>query len=106
MGWKTFFSLIFILFASLLLILYWFVPFKVTEFGMKPGNSNFSLNNSKIENMQFYENMRYSDSEISYRIYDCPLQKENDMQGAFEIISNVSILDFYSVDYDEEISIT
>ena len=106
MGWKIFFSFIFLLLVSSLLIFYWFVPFKTIDFGVKSGNSNFSLNDYETGGMQFYTNMRYPGSEISYKIYDCPLQKENDMQGAFEIISNASILDFYSVDYDEEISVT
>ena len=105
MGWKIFFSFIFILFASLLLILYWFVPFKTIEFGIKSGGSNFSLNNES-GNMQFYPNMRYPNSRISYQIYNCPLQKENNMERAFEIISDISILDFYPVNYDEEISVT
>lgn len=105
MGWKILFSLIFILFASSLLVFYWFVPFQITEFGIKSGNSNFSLNNES-GNMQFYKNMRYPGSQISYQIYDCPLQKKNDMERAFEIISNKSILDFYSVDSNEEISVT
>ncbi|MBA7643952.1 hypothetical protein ES703_51687 [subsurface metagenome] len=105
MGWKIFFSFIFILFASLLLILYWFVPFKTIEFGIKSGGSNFSLNNES-GNMQFYPNMRYPSPKISYQIYDCPLQKENNMERAFEIISDISVLDFYPVNYDEEISVT
>jgi len=105
MGWKIFFSFIFILFAISLLILYWFVPFKTTEFGMKSGNSNFSLNNES-GNMQFYPNMRYPNSKISYQIYDCPLQKEDNMERAFEILSGISILNFYPVNYNEEISVT
>jgi hypothetical protein len=105
MGWKIFFSFIFILLAMSLLILYWFIPFKTIEFGIEPENSNFSLN-SEVENMQFYPNMRYPNSEISYQIYDCPLQKENDMKRAFEIVSNTSILSFYPVNYNEEISVT
>jgi len=100
MGWKILFSLIFILFASSLLIFYWFIPFKTIEFGAKSGNFNFSLNNES-GNMQFYQNMRYPSSEISYQIYDCPLQKKNDMERAFQIISNISVLSFYSVDYND-----
>jgi len=105
MGWKIFFSFIFILFTISLLILYWFVPFKITEFGMKYGNSNFSLNNES-GNMQFYPNMRYPNPKISYQIYDCPLQKEDNMEWAFEILSDMSILSFYPVNYNEEISVT
>ena len=99
------------MFASSLLILYWFVPFKTIEFGIKSGGSNFSLNNESGD-MQFYPNMRYSDLRISYQIYNCPLQKENNMERAFEMISDMSILDFYPVNYDDtlkgtsEISVT
>ena len=100
MGWKIFFSFSFILFAISLLILYWFVPFKTTEFGMESGSSNFSLNNES-GNMQFYLNMRYANPRISYQIYNCPLQKEDNMERAFEIISDISILDFYPVSYDD-----
>jgi len=105
MGWKIFFSFVFILFASLLLIFYWFVPFKTIEFGTKSGSSNFSLNNES-GNMQFYQNMRYPSPEISYQIYDCPLQKKNNMERAFEIISNISVLSFYSVNRNGEIFVT
>lgn len=104
MEWKIFFSFIFLLLMSSLLIFYWFIPFKTIEFGMSEGNSNFSLDN-KSDNMQFYQNMRYPNPRISYQIYDCPLQKENDMERAFEIISNESLLDFYPVNYDEQISV-
>ncbi|MFH1918133.1 MAG: matrixin family metalloprotease, partial [Nanoarchaeota archaeon] len=54
----------------------------------------------------FYDNMRYPDSTISYRIDDCPLQKKNDMEGALEILSNKTLLEFQPVIIDEEISIT
>jgi len=106
MGWKIFFSFSFILFVIFLLIFYWFVPFKTADFGTMSGDSNFSLNNFELENMQFYPNMRFPNSEISYQIDDCTLQKEDDMERAFEIISNISFLNFYPVNYNEEISIT
>lgn len=104
MKWKIFFSFIFFLLVSLLLVFYWIIPFKTTEFGAQSENSNFSLGN-KSNNMQFYQNMRYPDSKISYQIYDCPLQKKNDMERAFNIIANESIINFYSVNNDEQISI-
>ena len=88
-----------------MLILYWFIPFKTTEFGMKSSNFNFSLD-SKIEDMQFFPNMRFPDSQISYQIYDCPLQKRDDMNRAFEIISNKTVLEFYPASYNPEISVT
>jgi len=105
-GLKIFFSLVIIIFMILLLIFYWFIPFNTIEFGLKPGSSNFSLNALESKGMQFYENMRYPNPEISYKIHDCPLQKQDDMLRAFEIISNKSILTFYPVVFDEEISVT
>ena len=104
MGWKIFFNILFILFAVSLLILYWFIPMgDVVTFEIKSKNSNFSL--SGDENMQFYPNMRFPDSSISYKIFNCPLQKENDMENVFDIVSNKTLLKFYSVNSNEEISI-
>ena len=102
MGLKIFLSFIFILFVVVLLVFYWFIPFGTIEFNVASDNYNFSLNTSDMENMQFYKNMRYPDSKISYKIYDCPLQKKNDMLEAFEIISNSTILNFYPFDYNAE----
>ena len=104
MGKKIFLSFIFVIFCIGILSVYWFIPFGKIDFGAKSNNFNFSVNQSG--NMQFYQNMRYSDSQISYIILDCPLQKKNDMERAFEIISNRSVLEFSSVDYDPEISVT
>jgi len=106
MNWKFFFSVIFILFAISTLIFYWFIPFKTTEFKTKPSNTNFSLDNYGTETMQFYKNMRFPDSKISYKIDECPLQKKNNMERTFEILSNLTILEFYSTNTNEEISIT
>jgi len=105
MGLKIFLSFLFFIFCIGSLIVYWFIPFGTIEFGTKSSNPNFNVNQSG--NMQFYQNMRYSDSEISYNIYDCSLQKKNDMKNAFDIISNRSVLRFSSVDYGiSEISVT
>ncbi len=107
MAWfKKFLSFIFIVGAIYLLVLYWFFPFRTMEFSREPGSANFSLNTSGFVGMQFYDNMRYVNSNISYLIYECPLAKQNEMQRAFEIIENESVLEFYSVNSDEEISVT
>ncbi len=106
MGWTKLFSSIFILFAVSLLVFYWFIPMKTIEFGAKSQNSNFNMNDSVKGNIQFYDNLRYSSPRISYNIYDCPLQKVYNMERAIEVISNETILEFYSVDSNEEISIT
>lgn len=103
---KLILSFLFFLFVFLLLIGYWFIPFNTIEFNLAPRNYNFSLDNSLSESMQFYPNMRYPDSRISYHIDDCSLQRKNNMERGFEIIASNTILEFYSVDFDEEISVT
>lgn len=106
MGWKIFFSFLFILFAIILLVVYWFIPFNTIEFKKYENlGSNFSISASK-EDTQFYLNMRYPDKRVSYRIYNCPLKKEDDMLKAFNLISDETILSFYSISSNEEISIT
>ncbi len=107
MGWKIVFSFVFIILAITLLFFYWFIPFNTTEFrtfNFKDENSNFSLGGK--EGMQFYSNMRFPDSRISYKIYNCPLKKEDDMLKAFNTISDITVLNFYSTNKNEEISIT
>ncbi len=101
MNIKVIFSLIFVLLLALLVFFY-FVPFDSVYFGADI-NSNFSLIGE--EKMQFYPNMRFPSSEISYQISDCPLQKKNDMEYAFGIMENLSSLKFYPVKNNEEISI-
>lgn len=103
MGWKILFGLVFMLTAVSLLVFYWFVPFRNFEFSAT-GNSNFSINVNT--SMQFYPNMRYPARDISYKIEDCTLQKKEDMERAFQILEEESILNFYSVDNDEEIYVT
>lgn len=104
MGWKLFWSLVAFLFLSSLLFFYFFIPYNKIEFiGMK--SSNFSLPTYDRE-MQFYPNMRYPSKEISYKIDDeCILKKKNDMGVAFSILEENTILDFYEVAENEEISI-
>lgn len=107
MGGKIFFSFIFILFVILSLVFYWFVPLGTSEFMMKSETevSDYPVSNES-KDIQFYPNMRYPDSKISYHIEDCTLQKKQDMERAFEIISDKTILNFYLVEDSEEISVT
>ena len=101
-------GLLFAIFASSLLFLYWFTPFNDVEFITKPefrGNYNFSVNETDVA--QFYENSRYPSERISYRIDGiCNLQRKADMEWAFEIIENLTFLDFYPVITHEEIFAT
>ena len=108
MTWKIFFSFIFILISVSSLIFYWFFPFNTIEFYQEytsPTNFNFSLNDSST-NMQFYEDMRFPQKEISYNIDNCPLQKRYDIAQAFDFLSNISILNFYEIGNNGEILAT
>lgn len=106
MGWKAVLSFVFVLLVVMLLFFYWFLPINEIQFRISgPNHSNFTLNSSFPQGMQFYENMRFPDSKISYKIQDCPLSQKDEMERAFDIIEDITILSFYSVDFDEEISI-
>ena len=107
MSFKDVLSIVGIFVLMGLLFFYWFFPLSEIEFGsFSSGNSNFTTDNSSEKGMQFYSNMRYSESEISYRIEGCTLQKTDDMKGAFSRIGNLTILDFYPVESNEEILVT
>jgi len=105
MNWKAILGFIFLLIVVGLLVVYWFIPLDSSEFFVKNRETNFSLN-SDISGVQFYENMRFPTPEISYKIDDCPLQKQDDMRRGFDIVENLTILTFYPVNSNEEISIT
>ena len=105
MRWKLFFGVVFVLIVVSLLGVYWFIPLGEINFGTKSGNSNFSVGNSSFQGMQFYENMRFPNSKISYRIHDCSLQKRNDMERGFDMLANLTNLNFYAVESGEEISV-
>lgn len=104
MGWKSFFTILSILLIIVLIIFYWFNPLQKMDFGNKTGNSNFSISGS--EEMQFYPNMRFSSPTITYRIDNCPLQRQNDMEEAFLVLYEKTILNFVPVKSDEELYIT
>lgn len=108
MSSKIFLSFLFFLLVLSLLFFYWFFPYNEISFSISnPGHSNFTLNSSFGESMQFYENMRYPDSKISYRIEkDCTLGKKDEMKRSLNWIENKTILKFYEVNYNEEIIIT
>jgi len=109
MSWKSVLGFMFFLLVFGLLLVYWFFPLSEKSFLIEnSGNSNFTLNASLDTSMQFYENMRYPDSEISYKIENCPLQKKDEMMRAFDLIRNLTMLDFYEANNlgEEEISIT
>ncbi len=107
MGWKIVLSLIFFILVVGLLIVYWFLPIgEFIEFKISGGNSNFTLNASFNTSMQFYENMRYQTPNISYRIDNCPLAREDEMKRAFDWLEDLTVLNFYGISEREEISVT
>lgn len=100
-------SILVIIILILLVSVYWFIPISSTEFNLSSNsNNNFSLNSYDNTPLQFYENMRFPDKTISYRIENCPLQREDDMEWAFDIIEEETILEFYPVSRNEQITIT
>ncbi len=107
MGWKNVLVSAIAAFLVLLLFFYWVFPLETIDFGaFSPRNSNFSLNNLENTSMQFYENMRYPSQDISYRIEGCNLEKSDEMKNSFEIIENLTSLNFYPATSNEEISVT
>lgn len=99
-------GVIFVILVVILLGVYYFMPFKELEFEVHQGNYNFSINESSLDNMQFYPNMRYPSKYISYKISNCSIKKKEDMRDAFDILENITILDFYPISSDEDISVT
>jgi len=104
---KTIFAITFIIVIVSMLGIYWFTGFGDITLSLKPQSYNFSLGIYDPIHMQFYENMRYPDPKISYRISNvCTLQKKADAERAFEILESETILDFYNVENKEDIFIS
>lgn len=107
MGWKSVLGYFIAVFLVALLFFYWVFPLETIDFGtVSSRNSNFSLNSYGNNSMQFYGNMRYPSSDISYNIQGCALQKADEMERAFDIIENQTIINFYPVINNEEILVT
>ncbi len=104
---KTIVGFVFLIFVTSLLTgsyLYFFSNNQF-EFSVNPRNYNFSLIESEA-GMQFYSNMRYPSNKIRYRIFNCELQKLQDMRDAFNYLENLTDLDFVEVESAEEIYVT
>ena len=103
-GLRVFLSLLFFFLVVFLLVFYWFFPTGNIEFASPvPVSGNFTT--TGLEKVQFYDNMRFPDSIISYRIEGCPPKRSDDMKTAFRIVSGLTSLEFYPVDSNEEIII-
>ena len=103
---QHFLYVVFIFLVIFFLGIYWIIPIKVNPMKTPTLDSNFNINKLEKTEMQFYPNMRYPNSNISYRIDQCSLNKQNSVKYAFEILSNKTILSFYPVNSSEEIFIT
>ncbi len=69
-------------------------------------NPNFNIGNETYP-MQFYKNMRYPSSNITYKIHEgCSLEKKNHIDWAMNILENRTSLKFFNVQKNEEIDIT
>ena len=97
MGWKIALSLLFFIIAVSLLITYWFIPINTTEFKIAAGYYGSNFENLTSESLQFYPNMRFPESKISYRVEMCSLQEQNYIDNAFDSLSSFTILSFYKV---------
>jgi hypothetical protein len=104
MKWSILFGAIFLLLVFILLVFYWFVPIRNLQFSFVEKDYNFSINGSI--GMQFYENMRYPSNIITYKVENCPLQRQNDVGYALDILANKTVLSFSPVGAGEDISIT
>jgi len=105
MGWKIAISLAFIFVTLSLLILYWFVPLSTTEFTFSNYNTEIDTGNLSPQALQFYPNMRFDSTSITYKIHNCVLQKRDEMIRAFKVIEDKTVLNFKPVLDNEEISI-
>lgn len=106
MRWSQVFLAVISLIFIALLFFYWVIPTDVIEFG-EPKSSNFNLNETLGQQMQFYENMRFETPRISYRVdSDCTLSKRGEMEEAFEMVENLTILEFYPVVESEQILVS
>lgn len=106
MRWQDFLTTVIAVFLLLLLFFYWIFPLDTINFTFAPKNSNFTITGN--ESMQFYPNLRYPSKDISYDIQSCNLQKTDDMKRAFDMVENLTVLNFYVADDEEsaDISIT
>jgi hypothetical protein len=105
-GNRRFFLNVLIVLMFFAFAIYFFVPFNGDKSKYFPVNYNFSLDASEDSTLQFYPNMRFPTNQISYRIFECPPEKESQMIEAFEILQNRTILEFYAFEYGEDILIT
>jgi hypothetical protein len=105
MRWKNLLLGFITLIVIAMFLVYWFFSIGSVNFTFED-NSNFTVGNYSDE-MQFYENMRFPEKEISYFIEDnCTIYKKGEMERAFDLMENETILKFYSVLENQEITVS
>jgi len=98
-------SLILIIIILLSIVGFLFLPLGEEEQLIPTGEKNANLPSYKSE-MQFYPNMRYKNSLISYQISnECGQRKTNQMKTAFQILEEKTILKFRETSENSEIEI-
>jgi hypothetical protein len=108
MGWKVILAAFSAFIIVILVMTYYFIPLNTTELkpALSSNSNNFTINDSP-GNMQFYNNMRFPKTSISYTIENtCSLSKRADMEEAFLMVGDLTVLDFYRVDSGGEISVS
>jgi hypothetical protein len=101
---KTFLLILNIILIAIL-IFYFINPGVKVEFNQKNLNYNFTTENSSTK-IQFYKDMRFPEKTISYKIEEnCNNEKSKRMKEAFSHLTNKTILTFYPVKINEEITI-
>ncbi len=77
-------------------------PSEILEYKVSNPSSNGMFSTSLSSNFMFYPNMRYQNSEISYRIESaCGENKRKSVQEAFSILSERTILSFKEAENGE-----
>jgi hypothetical protein len=104
MNLKATIGAVLVIIVIILLVIY-FMPFNELEFTSTPLNYNFTFDGN-ISNIQFYPNMRFENKDLSYKIEDCNIRKQEEMRNAFDIVENLTILSFSPVSSNEDITVT
>ena len=89
------------------LVIFIIAPGSEIDFNFSNSNNhNFTISNSTIKNVQFYDNMRFAEKNISYWINEsCNIKKRSRMKEAFEEIENLTVLSFYEDSNGAEIEV-
>ena len=104
MGIKAIIGAVSVIVIIILIVIY-FMPFNKLEFTSTPLNYNFTIDGD-ISNVQFYPNMRFENKDLTYKISDCNIRKQEEMRTAFDIVENLTILGFSPVSSNEDITVT